>query len=456
MTLGLGFRRHARWWLTGIASLIAATALAGWYAWADDAPKPAAAPATARVQRGTVTATVSASGTIQPAANRGLGFAVSGTVTEVGVKPGDEVTVGQMLAKIDDSDARDAVDNAQSQLDDAQAALTQARDAPAQGGPAGTGGAPTGQHPGCTGSVAGAAFTGAGFAGAAVVEVGSWGHSASPSPSHSASPSPSPSASPSTSPRPSPTSTRPPAGPGPTCTPQNGGGGATGGGATGGGGANGGGSRGSGSVTGDAIFTAEQRVNSAALALQQAQRQLAGTVITAPIAGRVLSVAGTVGSQVGPSGTGFVVLADVSGLQARVQISEADVNGVAVGQPATVTLPAREGQQAYSGKVSQVAELGTVSNRLVTYEVLIAFDDPPADLLIGQTARTAVTVRDVSNVLYVPVGAVRPRAGGGSEVTVVTGDVRSTRPVEVGLRGDQSVEVTSGLAEGDTVLAVGR
>jgi HlyD family secretion protein len=197
-------------------------------------------------------------------------------------------------------------------------------------------------------------------------------------------------------------------------------------------------------------------VNAASLALHQAKRRLAGTTITAPIAGRVLSVAGAVGSQVSPGGSGFIVLADVSGMALQTQFSETDAIGLAVGQATTIILPAREGE-SLTGKVSEVAvtatATATATDRLVTYRVLVAFDTVPDGLLVGQSGTAAVVIREASGVLRVPAAAVRPAAGGGFEVTMAAG---AGRAVEIGLRGDGYVEIRSGLTEGEAVRAVGR
>jgi HlyD family secretion protein len=56
-------------------------------------------PPTVRVDRGTVTLAVSASGSIAPAGRQNLGFVDGGTVTEVLVRVGDRVEPGQVLAR---------------------------------------------------------------------------------------------------------------------------------------------------------------------------------------------------------------------------------------------------------------------------------------------------------------------------------------------------------------------
>jgi multidrug efflux pump subunit AcrA (membrane-fusion protein) len=195
----------------------------------------------------------------------------------------------------------------------------------------------------------------------------------------------------------------------------------------------------------DALGAAQVQLNNAQLALLQAQQRLAGTVLVAPIAGRVLSVAGTVGSQERPGGTGFIVLADVRDTAVQAMFSEADVAHLAVGQPASITLPSRP--DPVTGKVSQIAPAGTTSGRLVRYGVLIAFDQVPPDLLFGQSASVRVTTAQATGVLRVPTTAVT-----GGTVTVRVGGRDEKRTVEVGLRGDQYTEIRSGLSEGEQVV----
>src|SRR5437763_10915059 len=145
------------------------------------APRPVAS-STAQVVRGTVTVSASAAGTVSMVQTRGLSFATTGVVTELDVKVGDQVTGGQVLARIDATDAQSAVDAAQQQLDIAQTNLTKAQ-APA----------PT---PTC-----------AALAPAALLLPP--GPSGSPSPDPSSSASASAAASPSATPRPGPSRSAP-------------------------------------------------------------------------------------------------------------------------------------------------------------------------------------------------------------------------------------------------------
>ena len=347
---------------------------------------------TATVQRGTVTQTASAAGTVQAAASRGLSFGSSGTVTELAVKAGDTVTAGQVLARIDDSDAQSAVNSAQSAVDSAQTALNNAETAAqaAASAAAAASACPTGAATGTAPSTAG-----------------------------------------------------------PQASGQTGSGQQSGGQCGGTGGTSGGANRSGGGT--DSLMSAQQQLNNAKLGLSQAKQKLAGTVVTAPVAGRVMAVNGAVGGTETPGSTPFISVSAASDAAIAASFTEADVAGLAVGQSATITLPDR-GTQTYTGKVSQVSPVGTTTNQLVRYTVLVAFDQPPADLLYGQSATVAVTTNTATGVLYVPSTAVAHVSNGSGTVTVRTGGGEAKTTVQIGLRGDRYTEIRSGVTDGQLVV----
>ncbi|WP_440103457.1 efflux RND transporter periplasmic adaptor subunit [Streptosporangium sp. H16] len=78
-----------------------------------------AAVRTVAVTRATVSASVSASGTVASARARSLSFGSSGTVEKIYVKAGDKVTAGQILARLDDDSAQESLDAAAAALDTA-------------------------------------------------------------------------------------------------------------------------------------------------------------------------------------------------------------------------------------------------------------------------------------------------------------------------------------------------
>lgn len=397
--------------------------------------KPKAA-ATVAVDRGAVSTDVGTTGTVEPAQTRSLSFTVDSTVTSVSVRAGSQVQAGQTLAKVDSTDAQQAVDDAQDALDQANQQLTDARDSSAKQTEATKSGT-------STGCVAPAAYT---------VPA-----SSSPSPSTSASSRPTTSPTKTTSSTPtrtaSPTAGRSGGTGTGTGTGSGGSGSATGNtcgrtGSSGSTGNAGGGSQ-SGSQGGsDSVLSAQQRVVSANTTLANAEDALDGTTITAPIAGRILTVSGKVGSQVG-SGSAFITLAGTSNMQINADFPEADADNLKVGQTASVTLADQDGK-TFKATVAEVDPIGTSDGTMVRYGAQLAFDaaGQPANLLVGQSATVAVTTGSKTGVLRVPTSAVHNVAGPTGTVMKNGAQVN----VGIGLRGDQYTEITNGLTEGDQVV----
>lgn len=435
-------RRPAR--TVAAVALATATVAGGVSVFAAGTDSTGAPSAEVRVGRGEVTAAVAARGAVQPAANRTLAFTADGTVVEVRVRPGDEVSAGQELAVVDDGDVRAEVDRARQVLAEAEETLAELEDAgetdcvtgvvdrEGAGGTSGTriiGVAATAGGAGGGRSVAGTVPTGSGSATPAT-------HRPSVPP---VTPSPEPTVTASVTPPAVDQGTPTPAAPsGPdssggrpssTADPHGCSAGGTG--------------------DADPLLRAHQQVTAARLALAAAQDRLAGTTITAPLPGRVLAVAGPVGTLVRAGGR-FIDLAVVDGMQVAASFPEADAGRIAVGQPAAVSL-ASSPETELAAEVVQVDPVGTAEGQVIAFGVRIAFAEPPANLLIGQTVAVRVEIATVRDVLRLPIGAVRGEPDDSGVVRLV--GAAEPHPVILGIRGDRFVEIRAGLTEGDRVLA---
>ncbi len=221
----------------------------------------------------------------------------------------------------------------------------------------------------------------------------------------------------------------------------------------------------------DPSLVAQSRasVTSAQLQVDQAREALAGTVLRAPTAGTVISVSGVVGEVVAAGGntvstpqssnstttdssaTGVVVISDVKHLELHAYFSETDAAKLKVGQKATATLNAIS-DVTLRGTVVQIDTTSTIVSNVVEYGVTIHLTRQPRGIKQGQTANVQVNTSVVHNALYVSSAAITS-AGGQHTVSVLNDDgTQSTVTVEVGLEGDQTTEITSGLSEGDRVV----
>jgi HlyD family secretion protein len=205
-----------------------------------------------------------------------------------------------------------------------------------------------------------------------------------------------------------------------------------------------------GTVPADATGTALLQLEQAKLAVQTAQENLDAAKLTAPFNGTVTEVSGMVGDQVSPGTSGFRV-DDLSHLLVDVQVSEVDINNVTVGQPAVVTFDAVLGR-GYHGKVVDVSRVGTSVQSVVNFNVTVELTDPDADVKPGMTASVTVTIQSLDNVLLVPNRAVH-LVNGQRVVYVLRNGQLSEIPVTLGASDDTNSQVTSGdLSTGDVLV----
>lgn len=191
------------------------------------------------------------------------------------------------------------------------------------------------------------------------------------------------------------------------------------------------------------IAAAQAKVDAVQATLNMAQ-------ISTPFAGTVTEVSGMVGDQVSAGTSGFRV-DDLSHLLVDVQVSEVDINSVAVGQPAMVTFDAVLGRE-YHGKVVDVSRVGTSVQSVVNFNVTVELTDPDADVKPGMTASVTVTIQSLDNVLLVPNQAVH-LVNGQRMVYVLRNGQLFEIPVTLGASDDTMSEVTSGdLSSGDVLV----
>lgn len=153
------------------------------------------------------------------------------------------------------------------------------------------------------------------------------------------------------------------------------------------------------------------------------------------------------------SGTAITIV-DPKALRIDATIDETDVAKIAVGQPAQVTFDAIANAR-FDGKVIAVAPNATVTQGVVSYLVSVQFDPGKQNLPAGMTASVTIVVDQKTNTLLVPNRAVRTQTVQGRAVRgvqVQTATGSEFRPVTVGMSNDQNTEILSGLQEGDTAL----
>jgi HlyD family secretion protein len=146
-------------------------------------------------------------------------------------------------------------------------------------------------------------------------------------------------------------------------------------------------------------------------ALAQAKVDLANTVIRAPVDGIVVSRNIDMGQTVAASlqsPTLFTIAQDLSRMQVETSILEADIGRVQVGQRAGFTVDAYP-SKTFEGEVVQIRRAPQVTQGVVSYNVVVSARNPELRLLPGMTANVKIVTAEKKDVLKVPTAALRVR-----------------------------------------------
>lgn len=390
---------------------------------------------TATAQRGTVQQTVSGSGSLEAGSQADLNFQGSGTIEHVYVQEGQSVAKGELLAILDDGDAQDSLDQAEANLSSAQAGLDSAE----------------------AGSTTTSASSGANpSASAQTVALRQGSHTG--------------------------TSTR---------------------GKTGKGGGSGGSNSSGNSASTQtqtqsreakqaSVASARANLESAEISVAQAQQDLADTKLRAPMSGLVTSISGAAGESVGGGGTStsgssgatttastggagggsggasttsgtptssstsststntssaFITVANLDQMKVSIDLSEADIADVKVGQAATVTVNALDDQE-FAAHILAIGLTSSDSSGVVTYPVTLLLDQGAKELKPGMTGSAEVVVAQADGTISIPSSALT-----GTSVTVQEADGKTTvKQVTTGLVGESNTQILTGLQAGDKVV----
>lgn len=245
---------------------------------------------------------------------------------------------------------------------------------------------------------------------------------------------------------------------------------------------------------------AEAQVQINRATLDRAQDQLDKCTIRAPMTGIVTKLNSEEGENVvigtmNAPGTVIMVISDLSAIEIEADVDETDIGYVALRQTVKIALDAFP-DTTFKGRVIEVGNsaktssiTGLTSEQVTNFVVKILIEDIVPNIKPGMTASVDITTAERKEVIRIPSGAVVMRPKGTENDTLFTRNGRRSKrkdiqaadtsglmsasrkqiedidgvfvvragrarfvPVETGIRDQQFVEITSGVASGDSVI----
>jgi HlyD family secretion protein len=191
------------------------------------------------------------------------------------------------------------------------------------------------------------------------------------------------------------------------------------------------------------IVAAQARIDAAQATINLAR-------VISPFGGIVTESYPLPGDQVSAGATAFR-LDDLSKLLVDVEVSEVDINNVSVGQPVELTFDAILGTN-YRGEVVEVAQTGTSVQGVVSFKVTVELLDADASVKPGMTAAVNITVEELNDVVLIPNRSVRLSDGNRVVYLLVNGEAVKTN-IRLGSSSESmSVVVGGDVNEDDVVI----
>jgi len=203
------------------------------------------------------------------------------------------------------------------------------------------------------------------------------------------------------------------------------------------------------------------------------------TRITAPMDGVILQkyveqgTFITSGMSFNSSGTSIVQLGDISRMYVDTSVDETDVANIQMGQKVEVTFDAYP-SIPFDGKVIRIEPQEVVNQNVTTLHVRVEVDNSNVAYRLlrpGMNATCEFIVDEKDDVTCIPNEALQtandgsyyvlvatgghqapPDPGGSPDPSVLEGCHIERRPVQIGLQGDDTTEITQGLKPGEKVV----
>ncbi len=152
-------------------------------------------------------------------------------------------------------------------------------------------------------------------------------------------------------------------------------------------------------------------------------------------------------------GRTLIELPDLSLMDVKLQVHQADVRKIRKGLPAMITFPDKSAgkQMGTVTEIGSIAQSSSWRDPVKRFDLVVQLNDRVQGFRAGVTVEVEIDLGDLEDVLYVPLQAVASTGSGFSVFVREDGETRRRR-VTLGRSNEQYVQVLDGLEEGDLVF----
>ncbi|EAJ6140590.1 efflux RND transporter periplasmic adaptor subunit [Campylobacter lari] len=205
------------------------------------------------------------------------------------------------------------------------------------------------------------------------------------------------------------------------------------------------------------------------ISLKNAQKDLAYTTITAPSKGEIINVAVEEGQTVNANQNtpSIVRLADLSEMEIRMQIAEADINKISVGKKVKFSI-LNEPDKKYEATISSIDPANTTisnatsntnlnsnsstSTSAVYYYARVFVKNDNNFLRIGMSTENEIAIKTENNTLVIPTLAIKSDVSGYYVEILKANNISVKTPVKLGIKDSLNTQILDGINEGDLVI----
>lgn len=190
----------------------------------------------------------------------------------------------------------------------------------------------------------------------------------------------------------------------------------------------------------------EEALKEAKIAYEIADKAYKPVPLTNSISGEVINRSCEPGQNVSTQSILFVIS---DRLVAGVEVDEADIGRIKLGQKAEIVLDAFPDEQVQA-KVTKISREGRLISDVVVYDVMVEPLKVPRHWSSGMTANIEFSIERKKDVLIIPVSAVNKR--NGRKFVFMMADKPVAQEVGTGISDGKMIEVVSGLKEGEEII----